>query len=91
MRLFQAALDTCHDSPFFASLSVHGLHFTVYARSIFFDFFGISGPKGPNDPCRGQGGCKSMTLRLLITLTLKALTSLISGSRPFWSSFPIDY
>ena len=23
MRLFQAALDTCHDSPFFASLSVH--------------------------------------------------------------------
>ena len=31
MRLFQAALDTCLDSPFFASLSVHGLHFTVYA------------------------------------------------------------
>ena len=34
MRLFQAALDTCLDSPFFASLSVHGLHFTVYAPSI---------------------------------------------------------
>ena len=33
MRLFQAALDNCHDSPFFASLSVHGLHFTVYAPS----------------------------------------------------------
>ena len=33
MRLFQAALDTCLDSPFFASLSVHGLHFTVYAPS----------------------------------------------------------
>ena len=32
MRLFQAALDTCLDSPFFASLSVHGLHFTVYAH-----------------------------------------------------------
>ena len=31
MRLFQAALGTCLDSPFFASLSVHGLHFTVYA------------------------------------------------------------
>ena len=31
MRLFQAALDTCLDSPLFASLSVHGLHFTVYA------------------------------------------------------------
>ena len=31
MRLFQAALDTCHDSPFFACLSVHGLHFTVNA------------------------------------------------------------
>ena len=34
MRLFQAALDTCLDSPFFASLSVHGLLFTVYAPSI---------------------------------------------------------
>ena len=33
MRLFQAALDTCLDSPFLASLSVHGLHFTVYAAS----------------------------------------------------------
>ena len=33
MRLFQAALDTCLDSPFFESLSVHGLHFTVYAPS----------------------------------------------------------
>ena len=33
MRLFQAALDTCLDSPLFASLSVHGLHFTVYAPS----------------------------------------------------------
>ena len=31
MRLSQAALDTCLDSPFFASLSVHGWHFTVYA------------------------------------------------------------
>ena len=30
---FQAALDTCLDSPSFASLSVHGLHFTVYAPS----------------------------------------------------------
>ena len=34
MRLFQAALDTCLDSPFVASLSVHGLHFTDYAPSI---------------------------------------------------------
>ena len=34
MRLLQAALDTCLDSPFFASLSVHGLHFTVCAPSI---------------------------------------------------------
>ena len=33
MRLFKAALNTCLDSPFFASLSVHGLHFTVYAPS----------------------------------------------------------
>ena len=35
MRLFQAPLrlDTCLDSPFFASLSIHGLHFTVYAPS----------------------------------------------------------
>ena len=30
---FQAPLDTCLGSPFFASLSVHGLHFTVYAAS----------------------------------------------------------
>ena len=35
MRLFQAALDTCLDSPFLASLSIHGLHFTVYAPSSF--------------------------------------------------------
>ena len=33
MRLSQAALDTCLDSPFLASLSVHGLHFTVCAPS----------------------------------------------------------
>ena len=33
MRLFWAALDTCLDSLFLASLSVHGLHFTVYAPS----------------------------------------------------------
>ena len=32
MRLFQAR-DTCHGSSLFASLSVHGLHFTVYAAS----------------------------------------------------------
>ena len=42
MRLFQAALDASLDSPFFASLSVHGLHFTVYAPSTsmqpIFDF-----------------------------------------------------
>ena len=31
MRLFQAALDTPLDSPFSATLSVHGLHFTVCA------------------------------------------------------------
>ena len=29
MRLFQAALDTPLDSPFSATLSVHGLHFTA--------------------------------------------------------------
>ena len=34
MRLFQAALDTPLDSPFSATLSVHGLHFTVYVPSI---------------------------------------------------------
>ena len=36
VHLLQAALDTCLDSPFFASLSVHGLHFTVYAPSSSF-------------------------------------------------------
>ena len=30
MRLFQAPLDTCLGSPFFASLSVHGLHPTFF-------------------------------------------------------------
>ena len=30
VRLFQAALDTPLDSPFSATLSVHGLHFTVF-------------------------------------------------------------
>ena len=39
MRLFQAALDTCLDNPFFASLSVHGLHFTVYAPSSILSTF----------------------------------------------------
>ena len=38
MRLFQASLDTCLGSPLFASLSVHGLHFTVYAASKLADF-----------------------------------------------------
>ena len=33
MRLFPAAPDTPLDSPFSATLSVHGLHFTVYAPS----------------------------------------------------------
>ena len=33
MRLFQAPLNTCLGSPFFANLSFHGLHFTVYAAS----------------------------------------------------------
>ena len=37
MRLFQAPLDTCLGSPFSASLSVHGLHFTVYAASKKYD------------------------------------------------------
>ena len=35
MRLFQAPLNSCLGSPFFANLSVHGLHFTVYAPSNF--------------------------------------------------------
>ena len=34
MGLFQAALDTPLDSPFSATLSVHGLHFTVCVPSI---------------------------------------------------------
>ena len=33
MHLSQAALDTCLGNPFFANLSVDGLHFTVYAPS----------------------------------------------------------
>ena len=48
MRLFWAALDTSLDSPFFASLSVHGLHFTAYARSINF-------LRRPSSPGLSQG------------------------------------
>ena len=44
MRLFQAALDTPLDSPFFTSLSVHGLHFTVYAPSIHLLRRSLQGP-----------------------------------------------
>ena len=36
MRLSQAPLDTCPDSPLLARLSIHGLHFTVYAPLIVF-------------------------------------------------------
>ena len=39
MRLFQSALDTPLDSPFSATLSVHGLHFTVCAPSKFLGIF----------------------------------------------------
>ena len=48
MRLFQAPLDTCLDSPFFASLSVHGLHFTVCELSSIYlgTYFFRSFPKG---------------------------------------------
>ena len=34
MRPYQTPLDACLDSPFFASLSVHGLHFTVHKASM---------------------------------------------------------
>ena len=40
MRLFQAALDTPLDSPFSATLSVHGLHFTILRA------FDLGGAKG---------------------------------------------
>ena len=43
MRLFQAALDTPLDSPFSATLSVHGLHFTVCAPSKFCPSWSVSG------------------------------------------------
>ena len=62
VRLFQAALDTCLGSPFFASLSVHGLHFTVYApstRTHFRTLFGLFrgfGPERPGNPVAGGGG-----------------------------------
>ena len=59
MRLFQAALDTPPYSPFTATLSVHGLHFTVYALST--DFFRIYVQKLPAAilrvaPIRGKEG-----------------------------------
>ena len=48
MRLLQAALDTCLDSPFSATLSVHGLHFTVYA---------------PSNPCSWSRGSQNWGLQ----------------------------
>ena len=48
MRLFQAALDTCLDSPFVASLSVHGLHFTVYAPSMDPRLLILGSPSDPS-------------------------------------------
>ena len=50
MRLFQAALDTCLDSPLLASLSVHGLHFTVYAASNY-------GPRNYYKKKIAEGSC----------------------------------
>ena len=44
MRLFQAALNTPLDSPFSASLSIHGLHFTVCAPSNFSSFSSFFDP-----------------------------------------------
>ena len=63
MHLFQAPRDTCLGSPFFASLSVHGFHFTVYAAPIFETFWGISGPKGPETPVNGRSGRKLVGAR----------------------------
>ena len=61
MRLFQAALGTPLDSPFSASLSVHGLHFTVYAPSKFQPgFLPRASAKGFGDFCyigRGSSFC----------------------------------
>ena len=48
MRLFQAVLDTPLDSPFSATLSVHGLHFTVCTPSIFCRFCSFSGQFSAN-------------------------------------------
>ena len=53
MRPFQAALDTPLDSPFSATLSVHGLHFTVCATwkcdfscDLYPFFYGFRGDVG---------------------------------------------
>ena len=45
MRPFQGPLDTSLDSPFSASLSVHGLHFTVCVPSICPKFCPILRPE----------------------------------------------
>ena len=68
VRLFEAALDTCLDSPFFASLSVHGLHFTVYTPSIkAFDWamppvrLGLSGRNSRKIPERPRKRSQSVS------------------------------
>ena len=57
MRLFQAPLDACLDTaPFFASRSVHGLHFTVYAAQLLVCVWTTGSPNGrfTVPPCTPQ-------------------------------------
>ena len=63
MRLFKAALDTPLDSPFSATLSVHGLHFTVCALSSICSCY----------CCRGAGKQLQAQKEEIINLTQKRL------------------
>ena len=48
-------LSTPVQGGYHTSLTKNNLFFRLFQP--FFDFFGISGAKGPNDPVKGQGGC----------------------------------
>ena len=66
MRLFQAPLDTCLGSPFFASLSVHGLHLTVYTAWIFISCHYLIelGPRQMGLPVADEGVLDMVTVKV---------------------------
>ena len=60
LKKSQKRSKTSQKPPFFDFFNLFFNFFSTFfdpgaerPRQLFFDFFGISGPKGPNDPCKG--------------------------------------